>query len=123
MKRGQVAALMAGTAVGLGCVALGFMLARKEGRDAARRFVGQYGEIGQKGTHAAASIANSARQVGEQVAKTAAEQYKTQLPKAKEVWSNVVAQAPQAAGALAGVLSRGTQNGKTGQPETATEAE
>jgi hypothetical protein len=123
MKRGQVAALVAGAAVGLGCVALGFMLARKEGRDAARRFVDQYGELGQKSSHAAASIANSARQVGERAAKTAAEQYKAQLPKAKEVWSNVVTQAPQAAGALASALSRGTQNGKAGQSETANEAE
>jgi hypothetical protein len=111
MKRSQIAALIAGTAVGLGCVTLGIVLARKEGRDAARRFVEQYGELGQKGTQAAANLANSARQVGGQVAKTATEQYKSQLPKAKEVWGNVVSQAPQAAGALVSALSRGTQNG------------
>ena len=119
MKRSQVTALIAGTAVGMGCVALGIVLARKEGRDAARRLLAQSGDMGQKGSRAAATFANSARQVGGQVAKTATEQYKAQAPKAKEVWGNVVAQAPQAVGALAGALSRSTQNGTT---ET-TEAE
>jgi len=111
MKRTQVAALVAGTAVGLGCVALGIALSRKEGRDAARRLVDQYGDLGQKSSRAAATIANSARQVGGQVAKTATEQYKAQMPRAKEAWGNVRAQAPQTVGALAGALSRGTQNG------------
>lgn len=123
MKRTRTAAFVVGTALGLGGVALGIVLARKEGRDAARRFVAQYGGLGEKGSKAAATFANSARQVGGQVAKTAAEQYKTQMPKAKEVWGTVVAQAPQAAGVLAGAIARGTQNGNGEHPETGTEAE
>ncbi|MBF6592387.1 MAG: hypothetical protein IVW57_17900 [Ktedonobacterales bacterium] len=112
MKPKQVVALIAGATLGMGAVTLGVILARKEGREAARRFAEQYGELGQRGSQVAQSFANQARQVGGQVAKTATEQYKAQLPKAKEVFNNVIAQAPQAAGALAGVRARASQNGK-----------
>lgn len=114
MKRTQVVALIAGMALGLSGMALGVTLARKEGRDAARRFLDQYGDLGQKGSQAALTIASQARKVGGQVAKTAAEQYTTQMPRAREALSGIVAQAPQAAEALTAAFARGTAslNGK-----------
>jgi hypothetical protein len=124
MKRKQVAALIAGAALGMGCVALGVVLARKEGREAARRFIDQYGsDFGTKGSQVAANIANSARQVGEQVAKSATEQYKAQLPKAKEAFNSAIAQAPQAVGTLTGALARNGQNGRRALTEGSMEPE
>ena len=117
MKRGQIAALAAGVVVGLGGVALGVMLTRKEGRDAARRFAEQYGDLGQKGSQAAASLAQQAYRVSGQVAKTAGEQYQSQMPKAREALGGLMAQAPQAVGALGSVLPRGGQNGRAAMGE------
>lgn len=109
MKRTQVVALVAGVTLGLGGVALGVILARQEGREAARRFIDQYGDLGQKGSQRAMQLAQQARQVGGQVAKTASEQY---LPKAKDALNTVRTQAPQAAAALGSALSRSGLNGK-----------
>jgi hypothetical protein len=124
MKSKQVAALLAGTALGMSAVALGVFLARKEGREAARRFAEQYGgDLGQKSSLMANNIANQAKQLGGQVAKNAADQYKAQLPKAKEAFNSALSQAPQMAGALAGAFSRGSQNGKHELPESTTATE
>jgi ABC-type transporter Mla subunit MlaD len=123
MKRKQVVALVAGAALGMSAVALGVLLARKEGRDAARRFAEQYGDLGQRGSQVANSIANQAKQLGGQVAKNAADQYKAQLPKAKEALNSAIAQAPQMAGVLAGAFARGSQNGKHELPESTATAE
>jgi hypothetical protein len=111
MKRGQVVALIAGATVGIAGVTLGVILARKEGRDAARRFLDE-SQLGQKSVQAAQQFATSARKMSEQVARTAAEQYQTQMPKAREALNNVIQQAPQAAGALAAVMPRRALNGK-----------
>jgi hypothetical protein len=111
MKRGQVVALIAGATVGIAGVTLGVILARKEGRDAARRFLDE-SQLGQKSVQAAQQFATSARKMSEQVARTAAEQYQTQMPKAREALNNVIQQAPQAAGALAAVMPRRALKGK-----------
>ncbi|HEV8190841.1 MAG TPA: hypothetical protein VGP82_05070 [Ktedonobacterales bacterium] len=111
MKRGQLVALIAGATVGIAGVTLGVILARKEGRDAARRFLDE-SQVGQKSVQAAQQIATSARKVGEQVARTATEQYQTQLPRAREAINSVIQQAPQAAEALSAVMPRRALNGK-----------
>lgn len=105
MKAGQVAALVAGVTLGVAGVTLGVVLARKEGRDAAMRFI-EENRLRERGTAAAQQLATSARKVGEQVARTAAEQYQAQMPRARE--------------ALAGVVSRTGMNGKSGEPQPPT---
>ncbi|HKT38126.1 MAG TPA: hypothetical protein VJR48_07105 [Ktedonobacterales bacterium] len=102
MKRAQVAALLAGAALGLAGVAVGITLSRKEGREAARRMLEK-----------ATPVAEQARQVGSRVAKTASEQYQTLAPKAAGVISTVRAQAPQAAEAISAKLPWVSPNGKT----------
>jgi gas vesicle protein len=108
MKRGQWVALAGGTALGLVGVATGVVLARREGREAARRWLEEYG----------APMADQAKQLGSQIASAAAEQYQAQMPKAVEAWNtyapqareainNLVAQAPQAVNALTSALPGG----------------
>jgi hypothetical protein len=111
MKRGQLVALIAGTTVGIAGVTLGVVLARKEGRDAARRFLDE-SQVGQRSRQAAQQLATSARKVGEQVARTASEQYQTQMPRAREAFNNALQQAPQAAEALSSMMPRRALNGK-----------
>ncbi len=118
MKRGQWAALAGGTALGLVGVATGVVLARREGREAARRWLEQYG----------APMADQAKQLGNQIASqiasAAAEQYQAQMPKAVEAWNtyapqareainNLVAQAPQAVNALTSALPGGNSKAET----------
>ena len=102
MKRGQVAALLAGAALGLAGVTLAVIVSRKEGREAAMRFLERSG-----------TVAEQARKAGERVARTAVEQYQATAPKAAEVIGNVIAQAPQAAEAISAKLPRVTLNGRT----------
>lgn len=109
MKRARVGALVLGAAIVGGGVTLGMLLAREEGRAAARRFLDQYGnEYAQKGTQAAQTFAAQAVKVGSQVAQKATEQGQIQLPKVRDALNGVIAQAPQTAGALVGALSRGS---------------
>ncbi len=110
MKRGQVFALVAGVVVGLAGVALGVVLSRREGREAAKKVLDQYGPYAQKGADVAKNVAQQASRVSGQVAKVAADQYSTQAPRAREVLSGVVAQAPQRMEAIVSALPG--RNGK-----------
>ncbi|HLZ23524.1 MAG TPA: hypothetical protein VKQ30_15535 [Ktedonobacterales bacterium] len=116
MKRGQVAALLAGATLGLAGVTLAIVISREENRIAARRMLERSG-----------TVADQARKVGQRVARTAVEQYQTTAPKAAGVIGNVMAQAqpaaqaitaklPQAAEAITAKLPRVSLNGKA-QPE------
>ena len=108
MKTGQVVALIAGATLGVAAVTIGVILAREEGREAARRFLNE-NQIGQKSQQAALAVAETARKVGNQVAQTAQEQY----PRATSAVSNAISQAPQAVGAIGSVLPKGIFNGKS----------
>jgi hypothetical protein len=105
VKKGQLIALIAGATLGVAAVTVGVILAREEGRAAARRFLDE-NQIGQKSQQAAQAVANTARRVGNQVAQTAQEQY----PRAKNAVSSALSQAPQAVGS---VLPKGLFNGKS----------
>lgn len=109
MKRGQAVALVLGAAIGVSGVALGVLLAREEGRTAAKRFLDQYGsQASQVVTPFAQNVASQAVKVGSQVAQKASEQGQVQLPKVRDALNGVLAQAPQTAGALVGAFSRGS---------------
>lgn len=101
MKRGQVAALLAGAALGLAGVTVVVVISREEGRRAAQRFLERSG-----------TVASQARNAGGRVARTAVAQYQANAPKAAEVLGNVMAQAPQAASAISAKLPRVSLNGK-----------
>ncbi len=101
MNRGQWMAVAGGAAVGLVGMAAGVALSRREGREAARRWLTLYGM----------PLAGSAKQF----AASAVEQYQAQMPKAVEALNtyapqardalgNLVAQAPQVASAVFGAL-------------------
>jgi gas vesicle protein len=115
MKRNQLVALIAGATLGIAAVTIGIILAREDGREAARRFLNE-NQIGQKSQQAAQAVASTARKVSNQVAQTAQEQY----PRAKNAVSNAISQAPQAVGAISSALPKGLFNGK---PATTTEGE
>lgn len=108
MKRTQVAALLAGAALGLAGVAVAVVLSRKEGRETARKLLAK-----------TEPVAEQARKAGERVLKTATEQYQVLAPKAAGVVQTVREQAPRAAETVAGILPRRSQNGKT-EPEEIT---
>jgi len=104
MKRGQWIALAGGMTLGLVGVAAGVVLSRREGREAAQRWLTEYGM----------PLAEQAKQV----ANAAIEQYQAQMPKAVEALNtyapqardalgNLVAQAPQMANAVVGNLPVG----------------
>jgi ElaB/YqjD/DUF883 family membrane-anchored ribosome-binding protein len=112
MKRGQLVALIAGATLGIAGVAIGVILAREEGREAARRFMNE-NQIGQRSQQAAQTLASTARKVGNQVAQTAQEQY----PRARSAVSNAISQAPQAVGAISSALPKGFFNGKSATAE------
>lgn len=97
MKSGQWVALIGGTALGLAGVAAGVFLARREGREAAQRWIDDY----------ARPIAGQAKELGQQVVQTAQEQYNTQKPKAVEAWNTY---APQAREMLGSYLPIGGNN-------------
>jgi hypothetical protein len=108
VKKGQLIALIAGATLGVAAVTIGVILAREEGREAARRFLDE-NQIGQKSQQAAQKVADTARKVGTQVAQTAQEQY----PRAKSAVTNAISQAPQAVGAISSALPKGLFNGKS----------
>ncbi len=98
MKRGQVAALVAGTTVGLAGVALALVVSRAEGRAAARRVIARTGPV-----------AEQVRKAGERAARVAVEQYQANAPRAVEAFNSVLAQAPQAAETLRARLPIGAK--------------
>lgn len=114
MRKGQLVALIAGATLGVAAVTIGVILAREEGREAARRFLNE-NQIGQKSQQAAQVVASTARKVGNQVAQTAQEQY----PRAKSAVSSAISQAPQAVGALGTALpffnGKSSDNSATGE--------
>ena len=77
MKRTQVAALLAGAALGLAGVAVAVILSREEGRAAAGRLVEK-----------SKPVAEQAKILSGRAARTAAARYQTLAPKATEAWSN-----------------------------------
>ncbi len=101
MKRTQVAALLAGAALGLTGITAAVVLSRKEGRDAARRLI-------EKGR----PVAEQAKVFGEKAARTAVEQYQVVAPKAIETSHTLREQAPHAAEAISAKLPSIGQNGK-----------
>ncbi len=104
MNKAQAIGIVAGVTVGLLGVAVGVALAREEGREAARKWLAQSGDLAQKGQQRAVELGQQARQVAA-----------TQAPKVQERLSTIISSAsPQAADALNAALSRNTGlNGKT----------
>lgn len=105
MKRGQVAALLAGAALGLAGVTIAVIVSRKEGREATKRLLER-----------SSTVAEQARKAGERVARTALEQYQATAPKAAEAISSVIAQAPQAAEVISAKLPKIALNTGKAQP-------
>lgn len=103
MKKAQVIGIATGVAVGLLGVAVGVALARQEGREAARRWLEQSGDLAQKGQQRAIEL-------GQQVRKTAAEQ----APKVQERLNKIIS--PQAADALNEAMAGASLNGKAETP-------
>ncbi|HEX8996635.1 MAG TPA: hypothetical protein VF812_11435 [Ktedonobacterales bacterium] len=102
MKRAQVVGIAVGVTVGLLGVAVGVALARQEGREAARKWLAQSGDLAQKGQQRAVEL-------GQQVRKTAVEQ----APKVQERLNTIITTtAPQAADALNAALARAGLNSK-----------
>src|SRR5579871_3928097 len=101
MKRTQVAALLAGAALGLAGVTAAVVLSRKEGRETARKLIAK-----------TQPVAEQARKAGERVVKSATEQYQVIAPKAAEVVQTVRGQAPRAVETVTGIFPRASQNGK-----------
>jgi hypothetical protein len=99
VNRGQWAALIGGTALGLAGIAATIILARREAREAAREWYEQYGT----------PVVDQAKQLGKQVRDVAVEQYNTQAPKAREAVNKVV---PQARERLSAILpgQRGSED-------------
>jgi hypothetical protein len=91
LTRGQWAALIGGTALGLAGIAATVILARREAREAAREWYEQYGT----------PLVDQAKQISKQVRDVAVEQYNTQAPKAVDAVNKVV---PQARERLSGIL-------------------
>jgi hypothetical protein len=90
MNRGQWAALIGGTALGLAGIAATIILARREAREAAREWYEQYGT----------QVVDQAKQLSKQVRDAAVEQYNTQAPKAREAVNKVVPQARERLNAM-----------------------
>jgi hypothetical protein len=90
MKRAQVAALVAGAALGLVGVTAAIVLSRKETREAALNLARTSAELGAKGSKVAGELAVQARKISAEVARQAAEQYQAQAPRAVETLSGVL---------------------------------
>lgn len=103
MKKAQVIGIATGVAVGLLGVAVGVALARQEGREAARKWLAQSGDLAQKSQQRAIEL-------GQQVRKTAAEQ----APKMQERLNKIIS--PQAAEALNEAMAGSSQNGRAETP-------
>ncbi len=101
MKRAQVAALVAGAALGLVGVTAAVALSRKENRATALKLARTSAELGARGSKiasawavqgskVAAELAVQARKIGGEVARQATEQYQAQAPRAVETLSSVL---------------------------------
>jgi hypothetical protein len=101
MKRAQVAALVAGAALGLAGVTAAVALSRKETRQAALQLARNSAAVGARGSKlaggwaaqgskVAGAWAVQARKLSEEVARQAAEQYQAQAPRAIETLSGVL---------------------------------
>ena len=101
MKRTQVAALLAGAALGLAGVTVAVVLSRKDGRETARKLIAK-----------TQPVAEQAKKAGERVMKSATEQYQVIAPKAAGVVQTVRDQAPRAVETVTGIFPRASQNGK-----------
>ena len=101
MKRTQVAALAAGTVVGLTGLAVAVVLSRREGRKAARRLLAK-----------TEPLAERAKKAGSRAIKTAVEEYRVIAPRAAEAVQTAREQAPRAIDAVSGALPWRSQNGK-----------
>lgn len=112
MNKAQIIGIAAGVTVGLLGVAVGVALARKEGREAARKWLAQTSEMAQRGQ-------NRAMELSERARRTAIEQYQAQAPKVQERLNSLVSVAPQAADAINAALNR---SGLNGTVETAPES-
>lgn len=111
MNKAQIIGIAAGVTAGLLGVAVGVALARQEGREAARKWLAQTNEMAQRGQ-------SRARELSEQVRRSAVEQYQAQAPRVQERLNGLVSVAPQAADAFNAAFNRSGQNGKI---ETAPE--
>src|SRR5215469_2739020 len=100
MKRTQVAALLAGAALGLAGVAVAVVLSREEGREAASRLLER-----------SKPVAEQAKSISERAAKSAVARYQTLAPKATEAWSAAREKAPQAVTTISSRLPKFVQNG------------
>jgi hypothetical protein len=100
MKRAQVAALVAGAALGLAAVTA-VVLSRQESREAALRLAKTSADLGAQGTKVAGELAAQggkvagewavqARRLSGEVARQAVEQYQAQAPRAIETLSGVL---------------------------------
>ena len=108
MNKAQVIGIATGVTVGLVGVALGVALARKEGREAAKRWLVQSGDLAQRGQRRAIELGRQARQ-------TASEQ----APKVQERLNKIIAPiTPSAADALNEALT--SPMGFNGHGETPT---
>ncbi len=101
MKKAQVIGISVGVTVGLMGVALGVALARREGREAASRWLAQSGDLAQRGQQRAVEL-------GQQARKTAVEQ----APKVRDRISSLISPATQTADALNATLTPTALNGK-----------
>lgn len=103
MNKAQVIGIVTGVTVGLLAVAVGVALARDEGREAARKWLEQSGDLAQKGQQRAAAFSQQARQ-------TAVEK----APQVRDRLTTMIAPASQqAADALNAAFARAGLNGKT----------
>lgn len=96
MNKAQVIGITAGVTVGLLGVAIGVALAREEGRDAARKWLAQSGDLAQKGQQRATEIGQRVRT--------------NTVPNLQNRLNTFIS--PQAADALNSALSKAGLNGK-----------
>jgi hypothetical protein len=101
MKRSYRTALLASAVVGLTGATVAVILSRQEGRAASRRFLGK-----------AEPMAERAREAGEHIVQTAAEQYHVIAPQVAHLLQTARKQAPQAVEALRGALPRSAMSDK-----------
>ncbi len=96
MNKAQVIGIAAGVTVGLLGVAIGVALAREEGREAARKWLAQSGDLAQKGQQRAAELSERVRT--------------NTVPNLQNRLNTFIS--PQAADALNSALSKAGLNGK-----------
>jgi hypothetical protein len=100
MKRTQVAALLAGAALGMAGVAIAVVLSREEGREAASRLLEK-----------SKPVAEQAKNFSGRAAKSAVARYQALAPKATDAWTAAREKAPQAVTTISSRLPKFAQNG------------